>query len=77
VLIHEGSTLVVVGNALRLLNFERGKAPRHRPRRQAHRLSDSAGAGGGLPCAAMWPSRIARCRSLPARRSGWSPRVLV
>ncbi|GAA2572068.1 heavy metal translocating P-type ATPase [Microbacterium binotii] len=25
VLIHEGSTLVVVGNALRLLNFERGK----------------------------------------------------
>ena len=25
VLIHEGSTLIVVGNALRLLNFERGK----------------------------------------------------
>ena len=25
VLIHEGSTLVVVANALRLLNFERGK----------------------------------------------------
>ena len=25
VLIHEGSTLIVVANALRLLNFERGK----------------------------------------------------